>query len=200
MKRAMVLSLIIGSFLLVSCTPYQVKWAEVFNSMTVDSVKQCTTVRDDEMSNFITFSSRACLYDWYDRRLDFYVRAFIHKKTGYTSYQIYSKLISDNWSYPYAASYLLPGAQGNRKLLTVDGNRLSFASDVDCGSYSCTHYEQFTFPLEKRYLDALSNNLGRLSRVSSREKFRISRRAEGDIDFVMNINELVGVYRMVENY
>ena len=176
----------------------------IFEPLTVEDVKQCTTTEDDEMSNRIIFSSLNC-----DRRItdilgitsDYFILATKHKIFGSTSYQVYAHLVSNQESQPYSASYLQKNLIGREVLVKVNGDRVS--ATMQCAMYllfSCVHYEQFAFPLKKRYLKLLSSNFEELSKTKNREKFRIFRRSGGYVDFTMSINELVGIYRLVENY
>ena len=205
--RTLIISAL-APFILISCaTPGQVaqESQDKFDSMTLESVKNCTQITDDKMSNTVKFNSQDC-YTYVGGILrirsstDYFVRAFKDKTSGSVIYQVYTQLTSSNWSYPYSASYLMPQADGKRELKQVEGDRLSAGSDVSCSQYGCTHYEHFTFPLEREYLRKLSENFDQLRAVSNSEDFRIFRKAEGDHDFIININELVGVYRLVESY
>lgn len=191
------------SLLLVACVSNEKvleQNAQKLSLMTLDSVNTCTSVEGDEMTDLVTFSSYDCYHEvrgsFQSRRNDYFVRAVIAKDTGYTYYVVYAMLVGYEWSYPYSASYLTPQEDGERKLVRVDANRVT--TDVDCSYGICEYDEHYTFPLEKSYLKALSDGYDELSQIDKEQKMRIFTRAGSDVDFVFNINELVGVYRKVE--
>ena len=193
------------SYVLISCaTPSQVaqESEQRFDSMTLESVKECISTKSDEMSEIVTFSSYNCYqYESGILRMvwtDYFIRGYKDKKSGVTSYQVYAILYGNDWSYPYSASYLMPQKNGDTKLIRVDTKRIT--TDVSCSSGSCTHEEHYTFPLKSSYLKALSDNYDEISSIENAQKMRIFRKAVGDVDFVFNINELVGIYRKVESY
>lgn len=107
-------------------------------------------------------------------------------------------LFSPGWSYPYSATYLKPLKSGEQELVRVDTNRIH--TDVTCSYGFCIHEEHYTFPLNSAYLKSLSDNYKNIISNDSEQKMRIFRKAQGDVDFVFNINELVGIYRKVETF
>lgn len=173
-----------------------------FSSMTLESVNNCTSISGDEMTELTTFSSYNCYkdLDYYNQNVwgEYIIRAHKNKKYGTTSYEVYAMLFGKEWSYPYSATYLKPQKNGETKLIRVDTKRIH--TDVSCSSSSCTHEEHYTFPLDSSYLKTLSDNYDEISSTDKEQKMRIFRKAEGDVDFVFNINELVGVYRKVESF
>ena len=187
------------------------------NLLTIDGVKECITVEDDRTSKLAIFLLGACFdsrgerfYDRYSRGegvSELYIRAVKYKNSNSVQYYGYVVIVSSDWGYPYSVRYLKPTVKGDREPIQVVGNRLSdgvgmlrVESDVSCNELGCKQLEHFVFSLKRDYLKALSDNYESLASLNNREEFRILRKVEDDIDFVMDLSELVGVYRKVESY
>jgi hypothetical protein len=193
------------SIFLVSCaTPGQLAKEnnERFSSMTLESINACTTIRGDEMTEVLTFSSYNCFRAGQDflrnTWFDIFVRGYKSKISGNTQYEVYVYMTEDDWSRPYSATYLKPKKNGEQEIIRVDTRKID--TDVSCQTYTCSHTEEYTFPLDKSYLKTLSDNYEDISAKTKEQKMRMFRRALGDKDFIFNINELVGVYRKVESF
>jgi hypothetical protein len=211
MKKLSVFVISLFTFGCVSVEQIEKEFAEIRqdnelrqSSMTLESVNDCISVSGsgDEMTETYRFSTQDCYaaIDPYYKSVkgDYFIRANKSKESGTTLYQVYAVLFSPGWSYPYSATYLKPLKNAEQELVRVDTNRIH--TDVECSYGLCIHEEHYTFPLNSSYLKSLSDNYKNIISNDSQQKMRIFRKAQGDVDFVFNINELVGIYRKVEAF
>jgi hypothetical protein len=211
MKKLSVFVISLFTFGCVSVEQIEKEFAEIRqdnelrqSSMTLESVNDCISVSGggDEMTETYRFSTQDCYaaIDHYYKSVkgDYFIRANKSKESGTTLYQVYAVLFSPGWSYPYSATYLKPLKNAEQELVSVDTNRIH--TDVECSYGLCIHEEHYTFPLNSSYLKSLSDNYKNIISNDSQQKMRIFRKAQGDVDFVFNINELVGIYRKVEAF
>jgi hypothetical protein len=217
-RKVMGLVIYLASIFVASCvaTPEQIRKENElkFSSMSFESVDVCTTVENagDNLANVYIFSSREC----YIRKHlghglikhtarvvwnDFFVKARKNMSTGEIKYHVGAILKSPEWSYPQSATYELPQNDETKKHIRVNTNTVENDSKCSGPSYQihsiCDHIEHITFPLEKSYLKALSDNFDTLPKE---QMMTIHRRTGCDVNVHFNITELVGFYRKVEAY
>jgi len=189
--------ILISSFMLFGCSASLQKVSqeneERFKSLTKDFVRSCIKIKDDSFEDTIQYDTVNCYQSkngllgivWDDQ----FVRAYTNRKSGKTKYQIYTRLHEDKWLNPVSANYFV-----GDNLITSDVARIH--SDVTCNaSRSCVHLEEIVFEISEENLMQLNEKY--LIDNSIEWKYRIKTRSGVDKDKFLNINELLGIYRLV---
>lgn len=114
-----------------------------------------------------------------------FLRAIIDKKTGAAVVQLYhvARYSGSGWNFFERASYDSPDG-----LISVRADRLG--SDVNCGRYGCTYYEDVAFEIPLATIEAMSKKYDPVDPMMGM-KYRLFAKSGVTADDVVPINEIV---------
>lgn len=120
-----------------------------------------------------------------------FLRAFIDKKTGQVSAQIYhvARYGGRGWHFFHRATYETQG--GIKEVETIKAG-----SDVDCSRYGCTHYEDLIIPVEFSELEAAAAKFDP-SNAAVGVRYRLFGQSGETIDDAVPGNEIAAFVNVV---
>lgn len=123
---------------------------------------------------------------------DVFLRGFVDKATGRTTYQLYAILYSSGGGWPFfnQVNIALPG--GTR---TISVDRVG--SDVDCSRYGCTHTEQVVFELDESAMRSVAATYA--AGAPNGIAMRFKGQGGIDIDMVIMPAEFAGFLQVMDN-
>jgi hypothetical protein len=124
-------------------------------SLTMEHFRDTATVKDDALDTTATITTENGFVEhhgllrvvWNDE----FLRAFIDKRTGAKTFQVYEYIIydSDGWRFYESANYQTPdGPQ------SVPATKI--AQNVDCSTLGCTYTEHVAFTVDESLLRLLA--------------------------------------------
>lgn len=126
---------------------------------------------------------------------DNFLRAYIDKETGLTTYQVYDRIYMKEWGYYYAANYTTPEGLKTKDVLRV-------ASDVEtCSSNAfvgCTLREDVAWYVDRELLDTVAGMYQPGQRVAW--KYRLKGQQGGDRDRGFTAAEVAALLEAVDAY
>lgn len=121
-----------------------------------------------------------------------FLRAYIDRKTGRVSVQVYHYVVSGGRTAPrvHRATYDTPEG-----LKEVEADRVGF--DVSCSRYGCTYYEDVVFPVDYELLRAAVAAYDPLKPALG-IKYRLFGQSGYTVDEAIPVNEIVAFVTVVE--
>ena len=198
MKYALPLFLV---FTVTSCaTTTQEAQLQTALSLSKEHFKNTATVKDDSLDTVATITTvngfqekRGLLGIVWD---DNFLRAFIDKKTGKTSFQIYQVIYyqGSGWNFFQTVNFETPSGPQSKPVTVI-------SRDVDCtGSrYSgCTYVEHVAFDVDESLLRTIAANYSPGQRAGW--KFKFAAKSGRDYNDGMLPAEVAGLLDKVDEY
>jgi hypothetical protein len=197
MKTLLTFALVILS--LTSCVSIQ-KQAEDGMKLPVSHFKEKMRIKNDSLDTVATFSTQDGLK--FTRGLlkivweDCFLQAFVDKKTGATTYQVYNwiRYQGSGWRYYNRANYETPDGPKSVPVKLI-------GRDVDCAGSrygGCTYLEQVAFDLDEKLLKIMVGMYN--PEKPGGWKFKLGSKAGGDFNDGILAQELVAIYETVEAF
>lgn len=122
---------------------------------------------------------------------DSFLRAFIDKKTGAVSAQIYhiASYGGKNWHFYQSATYQAPDGLKETQISRID-------SDVNCYRHGCAYQEQMVFPIEFSMLEAMAVKFNPANPLNGLA-YRVFAKSGERIDAAIPENEIVAFVNVV---
>lgn len=171
-----------------------------FDAMTPEQVASKVAVYDDDLERVATLNTQAAFKIkvalFGDVPVDNFLRAFVDKKTGAVSYQLYESVMynAPAWRFYSWANY--PTSQGVQTVdLTVINRTVG-----SCGTYSgCTYVEDVAFDLSPGLVAALAS-LYHPAPEPIVWKYKLKASAGEDLIDAINTAEVAGLVSAVAKY
>ncbi|WP_374414889.1 hypothetical protein [Novosphingobium colocasiae] len=127
---------------------------------------------------------------------DVFLRAFVNKKTGETTYQVYFATVTQAGGWPFfnRVNYEMPGGPEAAELTKV-------GSDVDCTASrytGCTYTEHVLFSPSRETLDKVATTY--VPNAVSAWKMRLKGQSGQTLDMFMTPAEVQGLLLAVDGY
>lgn len=120
---------------------------------------------------------------------DSYVRAWLDKKTGETSFQIYSVVnYYQNWRFYVLANYETPTGPAQVELTKI-------AAEVLSCRYGCEFAEAVGFPIDEKTVQSLASQP-----EGTTWRYRLKSKAGIDADMTMEAAEFAGILGAINQY
>jgi len=173
-------------------------------TLTPEHFKNTATVEDDDLVATAMITTRngfrprsGLLHFVYD---DNFLRAFIDKKTGKVTYQVYQSIYyqASDWRFYLKANYETPGGPESIDAKLV---KAPLAHTFDCPGHTssvCTYNEHVGFPVDRELLDSIAS-MYEPSR-SDKWNFRFIPRDGDDYHDGLLFAEVVGFLQAVDSY
>jgi hypothetical protein len=140
-------------------------------SLTKEHFANTATVKDDSLDTVATISTVNGFQEkqglvgivWDDN----FLRAFIDKKTGKTSYQLYQVIYykGSDWNFYQTVNFETPSGPQSKPVTLI--NR-----DVKCTSSGCRYVEHIAFDVDESLLRTIANGYSPGKRVAWQFKFK----------------------------
>lgn len=168
-------------------------------AMTPEQFEQTATLKDDDLETAAVITT---INGWQQKdgllRLvnnDNFFRAFIHKKTGKTTFQVYHavRYMQSGWAFFEIVNYETPDGPKSATL-TVLGRDVA-----SCSTYlGCTYFEQVAFEIDEALLRDVAKRYQPGQVAAWRYRLKAKSGAERDEGFVAA--EVAGLLRAVDKY
>lgn len=164
------------------------------------SIEPLMSVKGDDLDPVVTVTSNGVtsikrqpmlgLLGSYDDKNAF-LRAFIDRKTGSVSAQIYHTIhyFGDGWNFYRTGTYV-----GQDGVVQVDLDQIG--SNVDCGRYGCSYDEVIGLPIPFAVLEDGASKYDAAQPLNGL-KFRLFAKSGRTVDGVIPANELVAFVNVV---
>lgn len=180
-------------------TPKISKQMKKLLAMTPDQFARCSKLSDDSLDMIATITTEPCFKDsrglikvvWNDN----FVRAYVDKKTGTATYQIYQFMTYDQKPRLYHTAYY-ETSSGPRSVPVIE-----ISSDIgSCGGPygDCTFVEHIAFPVDEPLLRDIARKWQ--PGVGAGWRFMFSAPPAQDWQDGMSVAEIAGILQAVDKY
>lgn len=174
------------------------KLQQQFLALTPADFTRTMAVKDDALDTVARFSTEGGFQEkrgllkiaWYDN----FLRAFIDKKTGETSFQLYQFITYDgDWRFYQTANFETPAGPDSKPVTVISRDVLS------CSAYGgCTFSEHLGLDLPEPLLRQLAASY--TPGVPHVWNFKFGGKAGVDFQDAMNVAEIVAMLDAVDRY
>lgn len=126
---------------------------------------------------------------------DNFLRAYIDKETGLTTYQVYDRIYMKDWSYFYAANYTTPDGLKTKDVLRVASDVESCSSNAFVG---CKLREDVAWYVDRELLDTVAGLYQPGQRTAW--KYRLKAQQGSDRDRGFTAAEVAAFVEAVDRY
>lgn len=168
--------------------------------LTKEHFSQATTLQDDALETVATFSTvrgfqySGMLGGWNDE----FLRAFVDKKTGKVTYQLYQimRYSDSGWHYYNRINYVMPDGTRTEPALVI-------SRDVDCagstaGRRGCEYEEHVAIPLGEDAIRMMANSYSPEKPMAL--AYRVSSQSGNKFDGKLLDAEAAGLLDRVDAY
>lgn len=171
-------------------------------SMTPEAFASAVLVKDDALETSVALNTSKAFQETHGLLKivwsDIFLRSFIDKSNGSTTYQVYATLlyVGPSWPRFERANFALP----NRALNSVELVKIS--SDVDCSlsqySGGCSYVETVAFEITENEIKSLAMTYA--PTVRNAMVIRFKGQSGVDADMLMLPAEAAGLLKVTEEY
>lgn len=173
------------------------KQAQRFLALTPSDFQRAMTMKDDSLDTVARISTEKGYQEkqgllgivWNDN----FLRAFIDKKTGETTYQLYQIISYDgDWRFYQTVNYEAPDGPESKEVTVIDRS-------VDaCGTYRCSFTEHLGFDVPEQLMRQLAGSY--TPEVPRAWHFKFGSKAGVEFQDGVNVAEVVAILSAVDQY
>jgi len=176
-------------------------WAQHMLALTPEDFERTASVKDDALEVVATITTQRGYQERHGLLQlvgsDNFLRAFIDKTSGATTYQLYQKIVYDSRVYKYFDTANYQTAAGPRSVRVIDLGRTEECTRTGLFR-SCTRTESVAVPIDEALLATLAAKY--TPGVAAGWFFRFKAQSGDDYDGMMSPAEVAGLLAKVADY
>jgi len=192
---------LITAIMIAGCTPYSYEQATQSppQDLSKEGFSEKITVKDGPLEDkaeintlygFRSFNTSGEVWN------DNFLRAYIDKSTGRTTYQIYDVIYMKDWSNFYQVNYLSSGNLKSKALLQISSDVISCSY---ISEYGCTLREDVAWNVDRNLLDRISASYTTVADRATWE-YKLKARAGVDENRMFFAAEVAALLEAVDTY